>query len=79
MVRQMTVDEILKEMEARKERAERISVAFAKDESPVRKLSEAKRGNTGKVVAHDSIDKVFALTLTEEIKKTKASVKRFAS
>ena len=75
----MTVVEILEKMDKRKEYAARVGDVFAKDESPVRKLSEAKRGNTGEAIVHDNVDKVFALTLMEEIKRTKASVKRFAS
>ena len=75
----MTVAEILGQMEARRERAESVSKSFASEDSPVRKLSEARRGNTGKSVVQDDVDKVFAVTLLEEIARTKASTKRFAS
>ena len=75
----MTVAEILEKMDACQEYARRVGEAFARDESPVRKLAEAKRGNKGKNVPQDDIDKVFAVTLAEEIKRTKESVKRFAS
>jgi hypothetical protein len=75
----VTVAEILGQMEARRERAASVSRSFASEDSPVRKLSEARRGNTGKSVVQDDVDKVFALTLLEEIARAKDSAKRFAS
>ncbi len=75
----MTVSEILERMDARREHADRVSNALADVSSPVRKLSEAKRGNASEVVNPSDVDKVFAMTLMEEISRTKASVKRFAS
>lgn len=75
----MNIDEVLERMAARRPHAERVGKTFASETSPVRMLSEAKRGNTGKTVAQDDVDKVFAATLENEIERAKASVKRFAS
>lgn len=75
----MTATEILEKMDARREHSIRVGVVLSDVSSPVRKLSEAKRGNASKVVKPGDVDKVFAATLMEEISRTKASVKRFAS
>ena len=77
----MTMDtiKILGRMKALRADAKRLGKAFANESSPVRKLSEAKRGNTGKTVKQDDVDKVFAVTLGVEIARAKASIKRFAS
>ena len=73
----MTPDEILKRIDAHRPPAVEISRVFLADESKVGKLSKSKRGNTGSIVKQSDVDRVFAYTLKESIRRTKDSVKRF--
>lgn len=75
----MSAQDVLARMAARLAHAEQVAATFVREQSPVRKLSEAKRGNAGLTPAPSDVDKVFAATLRDEIGRAKASVKRFGS
>lgn len=75
----MSAQDVLAKMAARHAHAAQVAATFGREQSPVRKLSEAKRGNSGLAPAPSDIDKVFAATLREEISRAKASVRRFGS
>ena len=72
----MSMKEILASMESRRDNARRIGAVFAREGSPVRRLAEANRGNTGESTG---MDRVFTATLPSEIRQAKASLNRFAS
>ena len=74
----MTMNEILARMNSRRNEAQRIGAVFASEGSPVRMLAEATRGNSDKPMKNSEVDRVFAATLSDEIRQAKASLMRCA-
>lgn len=75
----MSAQDILEELKLAKARARIVSCEVSRDGSRVVNLANAKRANTSEAYNAERLDKIFAETVEEDIKRTHILMGAFGS